>query len=408
MSTALSGALFHERTILNQGILTVAEDDLCPRRARRDGFSDVLVLTRDRTVGGVWAEERVYPGLRVNSGELSFSSLAMPLPKGSSGVISGGDMRAYLEAFAEGFLAGKVRFETENTRAAETLVFARIVLCSGGCSTPTIPAYLAPEAAKAANFSGPVLHSMDFRAKLDELHSSVTPESGSVVVVGGGKSAQDAATYLANAGIPVTIVFEAVDCCIAAWFPLPAFIRKSRFMSVMSPNIELNTRLDVFSTRPGSARSSRAHSGSSYRIFLSRRSVYQKKSPLRNTHFAFWSIRLSDERVAEVKRFHHLVKTGKISFAAPARMERYGDEGKSVVLSDGRVLQADAVVLAYASSWDCLFEGITIPQECYHRLRRAFMSTRLFLLSSPVGSDVRISTAANHLHLFRTSGRVLF
>ena len=32
----------------------------------QDGFERVEVLTRDRSVGGVWSEERVYPGLQIN------------------------------------------------------------------------------------------------------------------------------------------------------------------------------------------------------------------------------------------------------------------------------------------------------------------------------------------------------
>jgi cation diffusion facilitator CzcD-associated flavoprotein CzcO len=32
----------------------------------QDGFKNVEVLTRDSSVGGVWSEERVYPGLRIN------------------------------------------------------------------------------------------------------------------------------------------------------------------------------------------------------------------------------------------------------------------------------------------------------------------------------------------------------
>ncbi len=32
----------------------------------QDGFSDVQIITRDRTPGGVWSEERVYPGLTLN------------------------------------------------------------------------------------------------------------------------------------------------------------------------------------------------------------------------------------------------------------------------------------------------------------------------------------------------------
>jgi len=32
----------------------------------QDGFKSVEVITCDRSVGGVWSEERVYPGLQVN------------------------------------------------------------------------------------------------------------------------------------------------------------------------------------------------------------------------------------------------------------------------------------------------------------------------------------------------------
>jgi dimethylaniline monooxygenase (N-oxide forming) len=32
----------------------------------QDGFTNVTVITRDRSVGGVWSKDRVYPGLRIN------------------------------------------------------------------------------------------------------------------------------------------------------------------------------------------------------------------------------------------------------------------------------------------------------------------------------------------------------
>lgn len=32
----------------------------------QDGFTNVQVLTRDKSVGGVWARERIYPGLYIN------------------------------------------------------------------------------------------------------------------------------------------------------------------------------------------------------------------------------------------------------------------------------------------------------------------------------------------------------
>ena len=32
----------------------------------QDGFTDITLITRDRTVGGTWARQRVYPGLKTN------------------------------------------------------------------------------------------------------------------------------------------------------------------------------------------------------------------------------------------------------------------------------------------------------------------------------------------------------
>ena len=32
----------------------------------KDGFTNVEILTRDVSAGGVWAEQRVYPGLAIN------------------------------------------------------------------------------------------------------------------------------------------------------------------------------------------------------------------------------------------------------------------------------------------------------------------------------------------------------
>lgn len=32
----------------------------------QDGFTNIQLLTRDASVGGVWARNRVYPGLHIN------------------------------------------------------------------------------------------------------------------------------------------------------------------------------------------------------------------------------------------------------------------------------------------------------------------------------------------------------
>ena len=41
----------------------------------QDGFQAVEVLTRDRSVGGVWSKERVYSGLQINRSVLFHNSL---------------------------------------------------------------------------------------------------------------------------------------------------------------------------------------------------------------------------------------------------------------------------------------------------------------------------------------------
>ena len=100
-----------------------------------------------------------------------------------------------------------------------------------------------------------VFHSSDFGVKLSDLLERVPPvalsadsESPSVVVVGGGKSAQECAAqflfvwrrwilttssysiaaYLANEGRKVTIVCPNFDGFLAASKPLPAWVRESR------------------------------------------------------------------------------------------------------------------------------------------------------------------------------------
>ena len=83
-----------------------------------------------------------------------------------------------------------------------------------------------------------VFHSVDFGAKMKELLSSVsaaasnpTIETAPIVVIGGGKSAQDICAYLANEGRKVTMVCPDVDAFTAGPKPLPDFIRKSRLVS---------------------------------------------------------------------------------------------------------------------------------------------------------------------------------
>ncbi|KAG6918033.1 hypothetical protein DXG01_016885 [Tephrocybe rancida] len=341
-----------------------------------DGF-DVQLITRDSSPGGVWARGRVYPGLTINNvhGEFRFSSLPMAPPLKAAetgGRLTGDDMCAYMETFADTFLAGKIRFRTEiisvqrsstgawqvtvqdtQNAAKEVLIFSHIVLCTGGCSNPSVPAHLSPESATVAGFRGPVFHTSKFRDNLDDILNvkHVGPdgieEDASIVVVGGGKSAQDVSAYLANAGRKVTAVFETTDAMLAVSTPLPDFIRKSRrFLHKTWLGSKIvhfiwnritSTSLDVYSV--------------------------PKDSPLRNAHSLFWGIRTNDEGTYRPNSFYALVSSGKIQLAAPARATGFG-EGNSIILADGRILPADAVILAtgYSSSWGDVFDDQTVEE----------------------------------------------
>ena len=58
-----------------------------------------------------------------------------------------------------------------------------------------MPERLNREAAAVAGFEGPVIHTVEFASKIHEVLEAVPPGDGpdapSVVVVGGGKSAQE-------------------------------------------------------------------------------------------------------------------------------------------------------------------------------------------------------------------------
>jgi cation diffusion facilitator CzcD-associated flavoprotein CzcO len=136
----------------------------------RDGFSRVQILTRDGTPGGVWANNRVYPGLQINKydapymsstcsygplypsvhGEYRFSAMRMP-PPADGGRLMGDDLSAYMQAFSDKYIKDVIRFNTEvvnirrdeassvwfiivqdmQTGSREVLEFARVVLCTG-------------------------------------------------------------------------------------------------------------------------------------------------------------------------------------------------------------------------------------------------------------------------------------
>ncbi|KAF4580716.1 hypothetical protein EYR38_003002 [Pleurotus pulmonarius] len=356
----------------------------------QDGFKDIQLLTRDKTAGGIWAEERVYPGLTINNvyGEFQFSPLSMPE---TSGRPTGEDMRSYMSTFADQFLKDRIRYDTEvlnikrnnssdgwlveiedkRSRTRQVLRYAKIVLCTGGCSSPLMPDEISSATAKSSGFNGLVIHSSQFRSRMDDLLSIVKPvganspdSAGRIVIVGGGKSAQDIAAYLTNEGRKVSVVFERADAVLGVTSPLPDFIRRSRFLGIMSPHSELKTRLERFlhTTWLGSKIVHFVWNTITSTSFDALR--IPKDSPLRHAHSLFWGIRTNDEGVLRPNGFHSLVADGKIELVAPARVTGYGKDGRSVKLSDGRTLDAAAVILGtgFTSSWEGLLSEKTADE----------------------------------------------
>lgn len=347
----------------------------------QDGFTDVQVLSRDAGPGGVWAQERVYEGLYINNvhGEYCFSPLGMPPTDPNGPNLSGFDMCAYMTRFADKFLKGRITYSSDVSRirrgvngegweldvhdktagTQRVVKCARVVLCSGGCHVPLIPDYLAPARATAAGFQGRVFHTTRFRHELDDLKSAGLSSLGRVLIVGGGKSAQDTSSYLVRQGVPVTLVFETADAFISSAIPLPEFIRKSRFLSMLSPHIHLRTALERFlhTTWLGSKITHAIWNAIGASSFSAQ--GYPADSPMRKAHSLFWSIRTNDDGPPRPDHFHSLLNAGKIKVITPNRVAGYYAHG--AVLADGSEVEADTIILAtgFSSSWKELFDDET-------------------------------------------------
>ncbi|OJT15471.1 hypothetical protein TRAPUB_7342 [Trametes pubescens] len=295
------------------------------------------------------------------------------------GRLSGPEVSKYFETFAETFLKDKIHFGKEVRRirrhpSGEGWQFDVHDSGSGRVVTrdvPKVPEILGPEAALAAHFTGPVMHTADFAAKVDELLSSVPAaqpdpslDEPSVVVVGGGKSAQDVCAFLANEGRKVTLICHNLDAILAYPVPLPAALRNSRFLAVISPYIHLRTKLERFlhTTWLGKHITRFIWYALFQSAYLAER--VPAGSPLRNSVSPFWHVRINDEGVPRENSFYGLAVAGKIEVITPAHVSGFGADGKTVVLEDGRTLRASAVVLGtgYKSSWESLFDEETIEE----------------------------------------------
>ncbi|KAF7316639.1 hypothetical protein HMN09_00396500 [Mycena chlorophos] len=367
-----------------------------------DGF-DVRVLTRDRTAGGQWATERIYPGLQLNTvhGEFAYSALPMPPPADASktgGRLSATDLNPYMEKFAAQYLEGKIEYRKEirgvsrngegkwevvvddiEWGVSEVRKFDKIVLCTGGTCKGWIPPALEPLHGLKAR----ILHSAQFGATLgDILHDTRNGEP--VVVIGGGKSAQDISALLAKRGRNVTIVYEKTDSFNAVPQPVPDRLRRGRSLAIFSPYPNPRSKLERFlhTTKLG-GKIVRGMWNLMDSLSFKTMGV-PKDSPLRLTYSNWWTTQFNDEGIPRDDGFHRLVMADKIKVVAPVRMTGYSaecedeDKGYSeVLLSNGEKLKARVIVLCtgYQSTWGGLLDGNDYSKRFEFSLTRRIEQT---------------------------------
>ena len=171
---------------------------------------DLTILDDDSTVGGVWSTARLYPGPIANSpnGLYEFSDLSMvsesqPALK----PIPGKQVQAYLHQCAEeNGLLPRIRFGSKvvearrrdgggwsvRTSGGDVLECDKLIVATGLYSKPHWP-----DIPRDEGFTGSVIHSKSLG---QEHHRLTTEKVADVVIVGGCKSAVEAATIFLSAG----------------------------------------------------------------------------------------------------------------------------------------------------------------------------------------------------------------
>ncbi|KAJ9610655.1 hypothetical protein H2200_005432 [Cladophialophora chaetospira] len=204
--------------------------------------SKMIILDDQPTIGGVWAEHRLYPGLKTNNmrgnyefGDFTTEQAGLNVKQGAH--ILGHEVHQYLKKYAEEF--DIVRYFRFNTKviAAEHLpegrgwllsittgdktsqiVTRRLVVATGLTSDAFVP-HVPGSHAKGAP---PIIHVKDFQDRSAELFKTVK----SATVLGGTKSAWDVSYAFASTGIPVDWVIR--ESGHGPVWMSPAFFNKER------------------------------------------------------------------------------------------------------------------------------------------------------------------------------------
>ncbi|KAJ9611227.1 hypothetical protein H2200_004410 [Cladophialophora chaetospira] len=195
-----------------------AYHEVCPSH-------NMLIIDSQQSIGGTWAKERLYPGLKTNNIIGSYEFGDFPVIPEKFGVkfgqhIPGAVVHEYLCQTAEEFgLSSRTRLQTRIESAelrssgdwllcvrsidgedhqTSQLIAKRLVIATGLTSEPHIPEYKGVE-----TFRGNFFHSRQLKDRAEDIRLS-----NEVVVVGANKSAWDTCYSAATAGAHVSMVIR--------------------------------------------------------------------------------------------------------------------------------------------------------------------------------------------------------
>lgn len=219
---------------------------------------NVIILEAGATVGGVWAEQRLYPGLKSNNMLGTYEYGDFPMDGATYGVEEGQHIPAsilhrYLTDYTHHFgFFERIRFNSKvmtvepgreegwilkiRTNNGDSQLFTKkLIVATGLTSAPFVPTLPGSE-----KFGAPIFHTSQFLAHEDTLETA-----NHVNVLGGAKSAWDAAYAYASQGAIVNMIIRK-NGHGPAWMapayvtPLKKWLEKlvhTRFLTWFSPCI---------------------------------------------------------------------------------------------------------------------------------------------------------------------------
>ncbi|KAH8780079.1 hypothetical protein F5883DRAFT_449478 [Diaporthe sp. PMI_573] len=188
----------------------------------------LVILDSNQSLGGTWATERLYPGLKTNNQLGTYEYPDFPMSTDVFGVnprehIPGQVVHNYLEKVAEKFgIADKIRYSTRvvsaeqnnpsggwivksvkgvggSSEGVESTILARkLIVASGLTSEPFLPYFEGQ-----SSFGKPIFHGKDFAQ-----HADTVETTQRVTVLGGGKTGWDAVYAHASKGVHVDWVIR--------------------------------------------------------------------------------------------------------------------------------------------------------------------------------------------------------